>query len=235
MGLGGTQKGRNMFYKWTVLGLILTTAAFAANKTEPAKEFQGMPLVFSEDFEKGAERWGPTDPAAWKVAEENGNHAYSLFGESKYEPAVRSPKNISLIKDLNVTDFVLEAKLKQTGREYGHRDLCVFFGHNDPKHFYYAHIATKSDEHANSIFLVNDAPRVSIAKERTAGTQWTEGYHTVRIVRKVNSGLIQVFFDDMSKPIMMAEDKTFTTGTIGFGSFDDVGNFDEIRIWARKK
>jgi len=82
---------------------------------------------------------------------------------------------------------------------------------------------------------VNDAPRVSIAKERTAGTQWTEGYHTMRIIRKVDSGLIQVFFDDMSKPIMMAEDKTFTTGTIGFGSFDDVGNFDDIRIWAKKK
>ena len=28
---------------------------------------QELPLLFSEDFEKGAERWQPTDPAAWKV------------------------------------------------------------------------------------------------------------------------------------------------------------------------
>jgi hypothetical protein len=35
----------------------------------------------------------------------------------------------------------------------------------------------------------------------------------VSIVRKVDSGLILVFFDDMAKPIMTAEDKTFTAGT----------------------
>ena len=207
----------------------------AAAKAEVPKEFQGLPLVFQEDFESGCERWSPTDPEAWKVIEENGHHAYSLCAESKYEPAVRSPKNISLIKGVNVTDFVLEAKLKQTGREYGHRDLCVFFGHGDPTHFYYVHIATKSDEHANSVFIVNGAPRVSVAKERTGGTNWGEGYHTVRVVRNVDSGLIQVFFDDMDKPIMVAEDKTFTSGAIGFGSFDDVGDFDDIRIWGKKK
>ncbi len=204
-------------------------------KTDVAKEFRGMPLVFQDDFESGCANWVPTDAKAWKVVEKAGNHAYSLFGESNYSPPVRSPKNISLIKDINVSDFVLEAKLEQTGREYGHRDLCIFFGHNDPSHFYYVHMATKADEHANSIFLVNNAPRVSIAKERTDGTKWTPGYHTVRVVRKVDTGLIQVFFDDMEKPIMVAEDKTFASGAIGFGSFDDVGDFDDVRIWGKKK
>lgn len=215
--------------------ICISFCALAAEEKEVPKEFQGLPLVFAENFESGCGHWTPTDPAAWKVVEEAGNHAYALFGSSNYSPAVRSPKNISLINDLNVTDFVLEAKLAQTGREYGHRDLCVFFGHNDPTHFYYVHIATKSDDHANSIFLVNGAPRVSIAKERTPGTQWGQGYHNVRIVRKVDSGLIQVFFDDMEKPIMVAEDKTFVSGAIGFGSFDDTGNFDDIRIWGKKK
>jgi hypothetical protein len=214
--------------------MILATVAFAVDKTEPAKEFQGMPLVFSEDFEKGADRWAPTDPGAWKIAEENGNHVYSLFKDSKYDPAVRSPKSIAWIKDLRVTDFVLEAKVKQTGHEYGHRDFCVFFEKTDPTHFYYVHMATKSDEHANSIFLVNGAPRISIAKERSNGTVWDGAYHTVRVVRNTETGLIQVFRDDMTKPIMTAEDKTFTEGGVGFGSFDDTGDIDDVHIWGKR-
>jgi hypothetical protein len=134
---------------------------------------------------------------------------------------------------MKVSEFVLEAKVKQTGREYGHRDLCLFFGYNDPSHFYYVHMATKSDPHANSIFLVNGAPRVSIAKERTDGTAWDDQYHTVRVVRNPQSGLIQVFRDDMTKPIMSAEDKTFVSGGVGVGSFDDTGHFDDIRIWGK--
>jgi len=219
-----------------VLVLAACFGGWAAEKpADVPKEMNGLPLVYQQDFEKGAEDWLPTDAKAWKVVEEDGNKAYSLFGSSNYEPPVRSPKNISLIKDLNVSDFVLEARMKQTGKEYGHRDMCIFFGHTDPTHFYYAHIATKSDAHANSVFLVNNAPRVSIAKERTGGTDWAQGYHNVRITRTTESGRIEVFFDDMTKPIMVAEDKTFLSGGIGFGSFDDTGNIDDIRIWAKKK
>jgi hypothetical protein len=51
-------------------------------------------------------------------------------------------------------------------------------------------------------------------------------------VRDSNSGTIELYFDDMETPIMVAEDKTFTEGYIGFGSFDDLGKVDNIRIWA---
>ncbi len=222
-----------MFRTCLLLAMILATTAGAADKAEPAKEFEGLPLVFSEDFEKGADAWTPTDAKAWKVAEESGNHVYSLFQQSGYEPPVRSPKNISWIKGVKVSSFVLEARVKQTGREYGHRDFCVFFGRQDPTHFYYVHMATKSDPHANSIFLVNGAPRVSIAKERTGGTKWDDQYHHVRVVRNAESGDIKVFLDDMAKPIMIAEDKTFAAGEVGFGSFDDTGNVDDVRVWGK--
>jgi len=32
---------------------------------------------------------------------------------------------------------------------------------------------------------------------------------------------------------MKAEDKIFTNGKIGIGSFDDTGYFDEIKIYSR--
>jgi hypothetical protein len=91
-------------------------------------------------------------------------------------------------------------------------------------------MALKADPHAHSVFIVNNKARVSIAKERTKGLVWGDGWHNVRIVRKVADGTIEVYFDDMDQPIMRAEDKTFTWGRIGVGSFDDTGNYDDIVI-----
>jgi hypothetical protein len=36
----------------------------------------------------------------------------------------------------------------------------------------------------------------------------------------------------MSAPVMTARDKTHGAGYIGFGSFDDTGKIDDIRIWG---
>ncbi|MEN6578407.1 MAG: DUF1080 domain-containing protein [Phycisphaerales bacterium] len=199
-----------------------------------AETRNGLPLVFFDDFESGAGRWAQSDPNAWKTVAADKGQVYSLYRQSEYEPPVRSPFNIARIKDLSVSDFVVQARMEQTGAEYGHRDMVVVFGYQDPSHFYYVHIATKSDEVANSILIVNGAPRVSIVKERTEGTDWSTGFHDVRVVRDSASGSIEVFFDDMDKPIMRAEDKTFLAGGIGFGSFDDTGNIDDVIVWGKR-
>ena len=39
---------------------------------------------------------------------------------------------------------------------------------------------------------------------------------------------MKVYFDDMTKPLMTAEDTTFGAGEIGIGTFDDSGNFDDV-------
>ena len=122
--------------------------------------------------------------------------------------------------------------LKQTGREYGHRDMCLFFGMKDPSNFYYVHLASKADNHAHSIFLVNDEPRKSIASERTEGIEWGTDWHHIKIIRTIEDGKIEVYFDDMKQPIMQAKDQHFDFGHIGFGSFDDTGMIDNIRLYG---
>jgi hypothetical protein len=194
----------------------------------------GLPLVFFEDFESETGRWAQTDPNVWRIAQENGNHAYSQYRASTYEPPVRSPLNMARIRDMSVSDFVVQARMEQTSREYGHRDMCVFFGYQDPSHFYYAHIATAADDAAHSIHIVNAAPRTPIVRERTQGVDWSTGYHDVRVVRNTTTGSIEVYFDDMDKPVMKAVDKTFGAGGIGFGTFDDTGNIDDVIIWGKK-
>ena len=215
----------------TLAGLLILLAnivAYAADQN-PA------PLIVEEGFENGADRWQPTDPASWKVKETDSGHVYSQFNKrSQYEPPHRSPYNVSILKDVYVGDFVLEAKVLSTHPDYGHRDVCLFFGYQDPAHFYYVHLGKKTDDHANQIFIVNDAPRTKISTKTTPGTDWDEKWHHVKIVRKVGDGTIEVYFDNMDTPVMLAKDKTFLWGQIGVGSFDDTSDWDDVRVYGTR-
>lgn len=191
-------------------------------------------LLYEQKFDKPdvLKSFLMTDPKAWRFSPSN---ALELVKQSDYKPIVRSPVNIALIADKVFEDFVLEADLLQTGREYGHRDMCLFFGFQTPTNFYYAHIATAADPNAHNIFIVNGKPRANIARKTTKGVNWGLGvWHRVRLERKIAEGAIRVFFDDMNEPIMIAEDKTFRAGYVGFGSFDDTGMVDNIRIRGLK-
>lgn len=89
--------------------VIKAGEADAAKK--PAKELLGMPLVFFDDFESGADRWEQSDSRAWKVIDLEGNHAYSQFQKSEVVTPVRSPFNRALVKEVIVGDFVLDVQL----------------------------------------------------------------------------------------------------------------------------
>jgi hypothetical protein len=194
---------------------------------------QDLPRILEEDFEQGAGRWEFMDPEAWRVADGPGGKFLQQHQKSRYQPPVRSPFGIALLKDVKVGDFVLEAKCRSTVKDYGHRDLCLFFGYQDPSHFYYSHLGKKTDEHANQIFIVDGEARKKISTKTTAGTNWTDGWHRVKVVRKAAEGLIEVYFDDMETPVQTARDKTFGAGRIGIGTFDDTGDWDEIRLSGR--
>src|SRR5437588_5926497 len=91
-----------------------------------------LPQLFRDDFKKGAGAWEPTDPSAWKVIETGQGMAYSQFRQSKYKPPYRSPFNFSLVKGVSVGDFILDARVQSTARDYPHRDVCLVFGYQDP-------------------------------------------------------------------------------------------------------
>jgi hypothetical protein len=192
---------------------------------------QVLPVVYQDDFEKGAANWKPFDAKQWKVAEVGGKHVFSQFEKkSTYSPPHRSPLNVALLKDVTVGDLVLTLKVKSTHADYGHRDACIVFGYQDPAHFYYVHLGAKTDDHANQIFIVNNAPRIKISTKTTEGTKWTDDWHTVKVVRRVADGAIEVYYDDMKTPCMTAADKNFAWGQIGMGTFDDTADFDDVEL-----
>jgi hypothetical protein len=195
---------------------------------------EGMKLIYSHDFEdQQISRYQPTDDSAWSLLKQNDNHVLALTKRnSKFSPPFRSPLNRTLIRELDLGSFVMDVKFQSTIPDYGHRDLCLFFGWQDDAKLYYVHFGKQADDHANQIFIVNSAARKKISLTSTAGTPWTDNWHQARIRRDAESGEISVWFDDLSKPAMTAKDTTFRTGRVGFGSFDDVGNFDDLRIYT---
>ena len=88
--------------------LAFTCLCSQAALAQTDDEGQGMPLVFSEDFQSGRDRWVTTDDKSWEVIDEAGKKSFGLNKRiSDYQPKVRSPHNIALIQGVKLSDFVL--------------------------------------------------------------------------------------------------------------------------------
>jgi len=193
---------------------------------------EGYEPVYSQDFTDAAalDDFTFSDQRAWEHGAGDRRGYLELKGGSKYKPKHRSPLNIALIDDLLRADFVLEAEAWQTGREYGHRDLSLFFGFEGPNRYYYAHLATEPDDRAHNIFLVDNADRAPMGAVPDEGVDWERGWKRVRVERQ--DGSLRVYFDGEKQPTVSTDRDPLGWGRVGFGSFDDTGRFSQVRIWA---
>lgn len=207
--------------------ILISTAALA---TEIGAEESQMPVLFEEDFEHGIERWDIVDSDSWEIQEHGLGKSLAITRrQSEYEPKVRSPMHIALMKGIEVASFKLTFKVKSTKNTGNHRDCCVFFNYQDPTHFYYIHLGAQPDPNSGQIFIVDDAPRTALTQNKKR-TPWSDDWHSVKLVRDATEGTIAIYFDDMTKPHLEVNDKTFGRGRVGIGSFDDMDAFDEIEL-----
>ena len=217
-----------------VLGLSLPLLARAADK--PAGIPANYKLLYEQTFAgpDAMKAFAFPDPKAWRLAEVDGTTVLEQFRPAKYKPPHRSPGNFGLIAGKKFGEFVMDIECQQTGKEYGHRDMVFVFGYQNPSQYYYSHIATKADDHANNIFIVDNAPRTKISTTTNPGNDWgKDAWKTVRVVRKPDSGTIRIYFDDMKTPIMEATNDKFGTGWVGFGTFDDTARVRSVKIWGK--
>lgn len=210
---------------------ILT--GFGSSIAEDVSESRKHVATFREDFESGIDRWEIIDPKTWELQSHGKGQSLAITSrQSEYEPKVRSPKHIALIRDLEAEGFEMTFAVKSTKDTGNHRDCCVFFNYQDPTHFYYIHLGAKPDPHSGQIFIVNDAPRLALT-QNDKRVPWGDDWHQVKLVRDFGSGSITIYFDDMETPQLKVIDKTFGMGRIGIGSFDDMDAFDEIEVRVR--
>lgn len=216
--------------------LILTAMPMQAGEppevaVPPCCAANSRATAIQSDLLTDPEKWALAEPKAWKWSGGGKDRVLQLIAQSKVKPKYRSPLNLAWFEGKEWKDFTLTAEVRLTKFDAGNNDLCIAFGRAGENRFYYAHLGEKADEPHHQIHLVDNADRKPVTTFRTAGTPWKEGaWHTVKIVRNTSTGDIGVWFDDMEKPVLTARDKTLEWGQIGLGSFDDLGEFRNVKV-----
>ncbi|HWP48741.1 MAG TPA: hypothetical protein VNM22_16415 [Candidatus Limnocylindrales bacterium] len=173
------------------------------------------------------ELWEFQTPQSWVL--ENGVLALKRAGIPS--GPIRKPAEWAILKTEPFTDVQLwlearcDAPLEQKGR-----DIILIFGYQSPTRFYYAHLSNQTDRVHNGIFLVNDADRQRIDDGKGIARLMDNSWYTIHLLRKVQTGAIQVYVSDMQTPALSANDTTLRWGRVGIGSFDDTGAFKNLRI-----
>ena len=185
-------------------------------------------LSFHDDFEDGIlGAWQFPFPEDWKILAEGPNHYLHML-RSRPPGVPRRPLQFALMIGPKIGSFELQTRLRRE-----RRSLIIVFNYADTLHFYYAHLSVdtgrKQPVH-NGIFIVNGGPRKRIAGLHAPAALPDTNWHTARVVRDVNSGLIRVFMDGSKTPLFSVEDRTFTCGRVGIGSFDETGDFDDVTL-----
>ncbi len=208
-----------------------------AGQLNTEKPPEGVPADYSLVYQQAfADKSSLSDlafanPTEWR-------HDAAGFVESTgytYQGVYRSPFSQAIVKSIQVTSFVMDAELLQTSPDGdAHRDMVLIWNFVNPNQFYYAHISTAHDDVAHNILIVNDADRKAISSSTTAGYAWgRDVWRRLRLVRDVADGSMSVYDrDGAATPILAAKDKTFSSGYVGFGSFDNTGKVRNVKVWA---
>lgn len=214
-----------------LLALPLTAAEPPAVIVPPCCAGNSRATAIASDLFADPAKWTFGDAKAWKWTGEGADRVLQLVAQSAVKPPVRRPLNLAWFEGKEWKDFTLTAEVRLTKFDAGNNDLCLAFGRAAEERFYYAHLGEKADEPHHQIHLVDNADRKPVTTFRTAGTPWKEGaWHPVKIVRNTATGDIGVWFGDMETPVLTARDTTLGWGKIGLGSFDDLGEFRNVRV-----
>lgn len=172
--------------------------------------------------------WAPITPSKWQFTKDE----VILAEAGVSRPGPRRPFEYAVVsKGPEWADVTIDAEVRlDTPVEVTNRDVIIVFGWKSDTEYYYAHLSTDNTIYPhNGIFKVNNADRERIddqwnGRSRGANPAITDtDWHKVRVVHLPSTGEIAVYVDGRKDPVMTASDTTFTSGRVGFGSFDNVG------------
>lgn len=199
--------------------VILAVAAVAAGAADKL-------TVFGRE-------WTVPVASDWKMENADGADVLRLVEHRGPLPGPRRPIQFALRDIADYGSLTFEADLKPLGGS-----LLIVFAYRDEAHFDYAHLSvdpgTRQPVH-NGIFHVYGGERVRISSERgpaafAAGGRW---YH-VRLAHDAATGTVGVTVDGQAIPALDAVDRSLGAGKCGFGSFDETGEFKNVKITEKR-
>lgn len=174
--------------------------------------------------------WTVPDAGDWSVAQEDGATVLRLVKPREPNPSPRRPIQFALAGTSDFGNVTVEADIKPLGHS-----VMVVFAYRDPAHFDYAHLSIDTatqEPHHNGIFHVYGGERVRISPVE-GGAAFPDGnnrwYH-VRLTREGSTGGVHVMVDGRDVPALHAVDLSLRSGKVGLGSFDETGEFKNVKI-----
>ena len=173
-------------------------------------------------------QWSVPTGGDWEIRKEDG--APILHMKTGREPLASGPRRpfqFALADAGPFSKVTVDADVRPLKRS-----VMIVYAYRDPAHFDYAHISAdiKVPVH-NGIFHVYGGERVRISPERgpAAFPEINRWYH-VKLVHDGATGAVDVTVDGKPVPALHAVDLSLTTGKIGIGSFNETGDFKNVKI-----
>jgi len=172
--------------------------------------------------------WDVVQGSDWKVTSDGGEPMLALLSSRGPLPGPRRPIQFAVAQQ-NLRKFTLDVDVRPR-----QSSLMLVFAYQDPAHFDYAHLSVDTGIEQpvhNGIFHVFGGERVRISTQagRAAFAATGRWYH---VTLKYNgaSGSVEARVDGQSVPALRAVDMSLSSGRIGVGSFDEVGDFKNLKI-----
>ncbi|MEU7476193.1 PQQ-dependent sugar dehydrogenase [Lentzea sp. NPDC042327] len=180
--------------------------------------------------------WAPVTPSLWQFP----GREVVLAQAGTARPGPRRPFEYAVLsRGPEFGSVQVDASVRlDTPVAEPNRDVIIVFGYRSDTEFYYAHLSSDNRTYPhNGIFVVNNADRVRLDHQwdavRSVGAApavTDTAWHRVRVRHCAGSGEIAVYLDGSRYPLMTAVDRTFTSGRVGFGSFDNVGRLRDLLV-----
>ena len=170
--------------------------------------------------------WTVQQKTDWQV--ENNELRLRVAGEP-VAGQPRRPQKFALLDSKPYRKVTVEAEMRHTGRS-----LIIVYGWQDKDHYNYAHVssddAVKANVH-NGMFHVFGGERARISSldgppSFVAGQEWTP----VKLTFDGDTGRCYVEVNGKRNPSLEAVDMSLRWGRIGLGSFNETGDFRNVRI-----
>lgn len=189
-------------------------------------------LLSQEQFQlhigqEHSENWSFIGAGTWEMEE----HTLHITSNTITRTPYTTPSAIAFYNVRNFGSCEIRAEIKSTAAVDEERgDMLMIFGYQSPSQYYYVHLTGTTDSIHNGVFIVNNAGRKKIDYTEYAPTITDREWHTVRLVRDLAAGTIQLFMDRDDLPKMSFTDTTLGTGKVGFGSFNDTGEIKNVSV-----
>jgi len=173
-------------------------------------------------------QWSVPNGGDWEIQKDNeAPFLHMKIGREPPSSGPRRPFQFAIADTQPFSRVTVEADIRPLKRS-----VIIVYDYRDSGHFNYAHISAdiKAPVH-NGIFHVYGGERVRISPQRgpAAFPEINRWYH-VKLVADGNTGTVEVTVDGKAVPALHAVDLSLTSGKVGIGSFDETGDFKNVKI-----